>query len=74
MLVLALIAGLCGWRMTRGPRRSLFYDEQPGGMSDDVYERRERRRHALRKVANAALYALVGAAIGWATGLVIGRA
>lgn len=59
----ALVAALWGWRAARFRRHSL-YDETPGGMSDETYARREWRRHLRRRLSNAMLYALVGAAVG----------
>ena len=64
VLVPALVAALLGWRAARGRRRSL-YDETPGGMSDEAYGQRERRRYLRRRVTNALLYGLVGAALGF---------
>ncbi|HYD05176.1 MAG TPA: hypothetical protein VEC60_05600 [Reyranella sp.] len=67
-MALALIAGAVGWRTARRRRRSL-YDEKPLGMSDRTYGRREQRRHLIRRLAVTALYAALGAGIGWAIGL-----
>jgi hypothetical protein len=64
VLVPALVAALLGWRAARIRRRSL-YDETPGGMSDEAYGRRERRRHLVRRVASTLLYGLGGAAVGF---------
>ena len=68
VLVPALVAALLGWRTARGRRRSL-YDETPGGMSDEAYGQRERRRHLARRVSKTLLYAIAGAAIGFVLGL-----
>ncbi|MBS0525354.1 MAG: hypothetical protein JSS04_17125 [Proteobacteria bacterium] len=59
----ALAAAFVGWRGGRFRRRSL-YDDKPAGMSDAAYARRERRRHLVRRLSNALLYALAGAALG----------
>ncbi len=67
----ALIGGALGWRSAR-KRWHSFYDETPGGMSDDAYRRRERRRHVFRRVLNTALYAVVGAIAGWAVSFSLG--
>jgi hypothetical protein len=64
VLVPALVGAVLGWRAVRGRRRSL-YDETPGGMSDEAYDLRERRRHFRRRVTSALLYGLLGAAIGF---------
>jgi hypothetical protein len=68
VLAFALVGGVFGWRTSRKQRRSL-YDEKPVGMSDEAYARRQQRRHLVRRVFNAFIYALVGAAIGWAIAL-----
>jgi hypothetical protein len=57
------VAGLAGWRITRRRRYSL-YDEKPVGMSDEVYRRRELRRHHFRRFLRTTLYAALGATIG----------
>jgi aminoglycoside phosphotransferase (APT) family kinase protein len=64
VLVPALVAALLGWRTAQGRRRSL-YDETPGGMSDETYSQRERRRYLVRRVSKALLYGLAGSAIGF---------
>jgi hypothetical protein len=64
VLVPALAAAFLGWRATRWRRRSL-YDEKPIGMSDAAYARRERRRHLVRRLTNAILYGVGGAAVGF---------
>ena len=63
VVVPALVAALLGWRAARMRRHSL-YDEKPGGMSDAAYARRKRRRHLIRRLTNALLYGLGGAAVG----------
>ena len=70
MLVLALALGgaALGWHAARRRWRSL-YDEKPIGMSDGAYHRRQQRRHLLRRLSNTTLYAVIGAAIGWAISL-----
>jgi len=68
VLVLALVGGALGWRATRRRWRSL-YDEKPVGMSDRDYQRRLHRRHTVRRLLNTVLYAVIGAAIGWAISL-----
>ena len=68
VLALALIAGVLGWHGARRRRRSI-YDEKPLGMSDAAYQRRERRRHLIRRLSVAALYAALGAGLGWAISL-----
>ena len=68
VLVPALVAALLGWRTAQGRRRSL-YDETPGGMSDETYSHRERRRYLVRRVSKALLYGLAGAAIGFGLSL-----
>ncbi len=72
VLVLALVAALLGWRAGRSHRRSL-YDETPGGMSDEAYAQRERRRHLARRLSKALLYAAVGAATGYGLSLYLLR-
>ena len=64
VIVPTLIGTILGWRTARGRRRSL-YDEQPAGMSDAAYARRERRRHLLRRAFGAIFYGLAGAAVGF---------
>lgn len=68
VVALALVGSALGWRATRRRWRSL-YDEKPLGMSDAGYQRRERLRYLLRRLANATLYGAIGAAIGWAISL-----
>jgi hypothetical protein len=64
VLAPALAAAFLGWRAARWRRRSL-YDEKPLGMSDAAYARRERRRHFVRRLTNAILYGVGGAAVGF---------
>jgi hypothetical protein len=68
VVALALVGSGLGWRATRRRWRSL-YDEKPVGMSDRDYQKRQHRRHTFRRFANTLLYAAIGAAIGWVTGL-----
>jgi uncharacterized membrane protein YfcA len=68
VMVLALAGAVVGWRATRLRRRSL-YDEKPGGMSDEAYARRMRRRYAVRRVSVATLYGAIGAAVGFGVSL-----
>ena len=63
VMVPALVGAIVGWRATRWRRRSL-YDEQPLGMSDAAYARREHRRYLIRRAYSAILYGLAGAVIG----------
>ena len=68
VLVPALVAALLGWRTTRFRRHSL-YDETPGDMSKETYDRVERRRHAIRRISSVLLYGLAGAAVGFGLSL-----
>jgi hypothetical protein len=68
MLVLAVLAGALGWYVARKRRRSI-YDEKPIGMSDAAFQQRGQRRHAMRRLAVATLYAAVGAVLGGLLGM-----
>ena len=68
VLALALVGAAVGWHNARRRRRSL-YDEKPVGMSDEAYQRVERRRHLFQRLSIAVLYGAIGAAIAWGLSL-----
>jgi hypothetical protein len=68
--VVTLLAAFVGWRGARYRRKS-FYDEQPLGMSNEAYARREHRRHMVRRVTTTVLYGLAGAAASYGISLAL---
>ena len=75
MLLFAIVGGIIGWRRATKPiyRRSMFDQDPPDGMSRREYDGLIRRRRKRVRLLVTIVYALVGAVVGVAFLLLLGR-